>query len=178
MKVVGFDLSSRKLAMFTLDVETGEPGSHGFIQAPTKMKSRPEVLAYFYTHLYDEMLRSLPEDEQTYVFVEHPLVGRAGAHATIVQAQVQGIVMLTSVRFGASGVYEVNVQSWKKAVVGHGGANKERVKSWLGEHHSTLSQLAGDDQDLVDAACVSLYGLDVIRRGEKLGAESVQLDPG
>lgn len=175
MRILGIDLSSRKLALFVIDAETGAPVRSSTIEAPKKMKHRPDVLK----HIHDAFASELEERfiiGGFTVFVEHPLVGRAGAHATIVQAQVQGLVMMLSVQFGAAGVYEVNVQSWKKAVVGHGGADKDKVKSWLIDHHPLLAELAGDDQDLVDAACVALYGRGVVRRGDELKTTAVQLD--
>lgn len=181
MKILGIDLSSRKLALFVTDAE-GESLSVrslmcSTIEAPKKMKHRPDVLKYIHDEFASD-LRTRFHGEDFTVFIEHPLVGRAGAHATIVQAQVQGLVMMLSVQSGAAGVYEVNVQSWKKAVVGHGGADKDTIKSWLVDHHPLLAELAGDDQDLVDAACVALYGRDVVQRGDKLKATAVQLDPG
>ena len=167
MNILGIDLSSRKLALFVIDAKTGKSVMCSTVEAPKKMKPRPEVLKYLHDSFSSDLRVGFRGGDFT-VFIEHPLVGRGGAHATIVQAQVQGVVMSTAIQFGALGVYEVNVQSWKKAVVGHGGADKDTVKSWLIDHHPALAELAGDDQDLVDAACVAIYGRDVVERGSRL----------
>jgi hypothetical protein len=171
--IVGFDLSSRKLAAVVLG--DGLVRSEVF-EAPKKEKDRGRILAKFITELEEFFTELTALDGSLWVYVEHPLKGRGGVHATIVQAQVQGLVLGTSVLFGASGAYHVNVTTWKKDVVGHGGADKDRVRGWLEVHHPDLAGLAGDDQDLVDASCVALYGRGVIERAGRL-TNPVQLDP-
>jgi len=163
-RVLGFDLSSRKLAGVLLD-----PGTHPatvLFKAPPKLKHRPQVLEYFAGQLEGIFRIMEHNDKPLWVFVEHPLVGRAGAHATIVQAQVQGIVLGLALRYGAAGAYEVNVKTWKKAIVGNGNADKDKVAQWVRDHQPALAALAGDDQDLLDAACIALYGRQVIERSE------------
>jgi Holliday junction resolvasome RuvABC endonuclease subunit len=156
--IVGFDLSSRKLAAVSLD-----PVSSWTYEPPKKEKDRARVLKHF----LDELVDLFEERRPRWVFIEHPLVGRGGAHATIVQAQVHGVVSAVAATY-ADGVYTVNVQSWKKEVVGNGRADKDRVRQWLEESHPHLAELAGADQDLVDAACVALYGRRVTERGSSL----------
>lgn len=168
-RVFGMDLSSRKLAIVQLDLETDGNFAFWTFTADKKEKNRGKVLAYLNEEL-DSLFDIVMLGEDDYVFVEHPVVGRGGAHATIVQAQVQGVVLSSSVLCGASGVYPVNVQTWKKDIVGNGRADKDRVREFLSESHPLLSELAGEDQDLVDASCVALYGKDVIHRGEALKA--------
>jgi Holliday junction resolvasome RuvABC endonuclease subunit len=172
--ILGFDLSSRKLAM------TGIQGDDHFVrtwEAPKKEKDRAKVIAGFIDPLTELFTTHSTTKGDLWVFVEHPLRGRAGVHATIVQAQVQGLVLGLAVQYGAHGAYHVNVTTWKKAVVGNGSADKERVRTWLATHQPVLAALAGDDQDLVDASCVALYGRSVIGRGRKLKLKHpVQLD--
>lgn len=102
------------------------------------------------------------------VFIEQPLMGRGGARSTVVQAQAASSCHLAAVRSGASGIYEVNVQSWKKAVVGRGNANKDDVRAWLRESHPEWFALCDGDQDRVDAACINLYGHQLVERGTRL----------
>jgi Holliday junction resolvasome RuvABC endonuclease subunit len=132
---------------------------------PTKLKDRAEVLTALSLDIEEWFNHEVYLADALWVFVEHPLVGRAGAHATIVQAQVQGVVLAEAIKAGAKAAYTVNVSSWKKTVVGNGSATKDHVAAWLAETHPVLAALAGTDQDLVDAACVALYGYDVIERG-------------
>lgn len=163
--VLGLDLSSRKIALMGRNERSG-----WFCEtwvAPKKVKNRGEILAQFldpFTAFVEEAVARGP----TWMFVENPLVGVGGPHATIVQAQVQGLVLGTSVRSGVAAAYPVNVQTWKKDVVGRGNASKDEVAAWLKRECPNLTDMADGDQDLVDAACVALYGIRVIDRGERL----------
>lgn len=165
--VFGMDLSSRKLAIVRLDLDDNNEPTVWTFMADRKEKNRGNVLAHFSEEL-DSLFDVVMLDEADYVFIEQPVVGRGGVHSTIVQAQVQGVVLAMAVLCGAGGAYPVNVKTWKKDIVGHGGADKDKVRAWLADHHPVLSELAGEDQDLVDASCVALYGKSVIERGEAL----------
>lgn len=163
--VLGLDLSSRKIALMGRNDRTG-----WFCEtwvAPKKMKNRGEILAHFLDP-FTAFIQDTVAQGPTWMFVENPLVGIGGPHATIVQAQVQGLVLGTSVRSGVAAAYPVNVQTWKKDVVGRGNAPKDAVASWLRSECPNLADMADGDQDLVDAACVALYGIRVIDRGERL----------
>jgi Holliday junction resolvasome RuvABC endonuclease subunit len=168
VNIVGFDLSSRKIAGAVLMGRS--PGSSFYftIETPSKLKDRAVVLNYLREQLFPELEAFVEMAESPFVFVEHPVVGRAGAHATIVQAQVHGVVLEASLSSGAHGVYTVNNKTWKKDVVGNGGASKEQVREWLAANHPRLARMAGDDQDLVDATCVALYGRKIVERGKHL----------
>lgn len=174
--VAGFDLSSKKLAAVVLPLSKSLPPYQWVFEADKKLKDRPAVLHSFMQPL-EEFFTELGSREEFFVFVEQPVVGRGGAHATIVQAQVQGLVFALAVQFGASGVYPVNVGTWKKEVVGHGGAKKDHVAEWVAEHHPLLSRMAGEDQDLVDASCIALYGGNVVRTAKSIEDQGLQLDP-
>jgi len=104
-----------------------------------------------------------------YVFIEEPLIGR-GVRASLQVAQTAGAVM--SALGGALDVKTdfVTVASWKKAVVGSGNADKEMVKSWLESSHPAYAALCGANQDRIDAACISLYGVQLLERASQLAA--------
>ena len=158
--VLGIDPSSRKIAFFSLGTD-GYSHTH-VVQVPTKVKNRAVLCAQIYTECYEyfELLdKSIP------VFIEQPLMGRS-AHATIVQAQSNGVVQAAATLAGMERVYEVNVRSWKREVIGRGNADKAYIHSWLRSHHPSLADNAGDDQDLTDAAAVALYGQGCIARGD------------
>lgn len=53
---------------------------------------------------------------------------------------------------------QVRPNVWKKAVIGHGGANKAAISAWVREHHPAISEACEEDEDLLDAACMGLYG--------------------
>lgn len=73
--------------------------------------------------------------------------------------------------------YLIPVETWKKAIVGRGGVGKPVVADWLGVNHPYLYSRCGGDQNLVDAACLALYGdLIVNNSGRVLTAEPGRLD--
>lgn len=163
--VLGIDLSSRKIAL------AGHNEQFGWMSetwaAPKKMKDRGEILAQFIKP-FSAFISGVVATGPTWMFVENPLVGVGGPHPTIVQAQVQGLVLGLAVRLGVRGSYPVNVQTWKKDVIGRGNASKGDVAEWLTRHHPHLAGMADGDQDLVDAACIALYGVQVLDRSERI----------
>lgn len=164
MTVIGIDPSSRKVAL--VGVHENEWFRKSW-EAPRKEKSRSAILSGFVTPFTNYIRELTDEDDVVWMFVEDPVVGVGGPRPTIVQAQVQGLVLGLARYAGANGAYSVNVQTWKKDVVGNGNSSKAEVAEWLAERHPSLSELAGEDQDFVDAACIALYGVAVIERGER-----------
>ena len=160
-RIMGIDLSSRKIAIVVLDPEA-EPRAHTI--TVKKQPSRADELYELETGLYGYF----PMMHPCWVYIEAPVVGRGGARPTVLQSQVDGVVQVATVRFGHLGTYSVNNKTWKKAVVGNGNAAKDDTRSWLAAHHPVLADLCGDDQDLVDAAGVALYGTGVIERARRL----------
>jgi Holliday junction resolvasome RuvABC endonuclease subunit len=167
MNVYGFDLSSRKVAGILLRGE-GEP--EAFAMTTKKLESRAKELFSLWRQIDDLLTQNEPE----YVYIEAPVVGRGGARPTILQSQVDGLVQSAAVKSSAVGVYSVNNKTWKKAVVGNGNATKQDTSAWLAKDHPVLSELAGDDQDLVDAAGVAVYGKLIVTRA---GQRTLRLDP-
>jgi hypothetical protein len=147
--VVGIDPSSKKLAFCVTEpgckpvvFKLGLP--EGVLQATGA--AFEEAFLFF-----SRLSRSNPR-----VYMEAPLVGRS-AYSTIVQAQVGGAVMAAACR---SGTYlkMVNVNSWKKKVVGKGNATKEDVSAWLKDNWKMAYTLCSGDQDLIDASALNRYG--------------------
>lgn len=157
--VVGADLSSRTLAFVDEERSTK-------FEVPKKMRERGEILRT----LFLMSIEHLHYNGDFYIYVEDPVVGRGGSRATILQSQVQGIVLSVAVQSGALGVYGVNNKSWKKVVVGNGNASKDEVAQWLEEHEPDLAERAGSDQDLVDASCIHLYGKIMLERSGQISA--------
>jgi Holliday junction resolvasome RuvABC endonuclease subunit len=147
--VIGIDPSSKKLAMciasegqFQLDV----------INLPAGLYSATGA-AYREVFCFLESLNG-----SAYVYMESPLVGVGGVHSTVVQAQVGGAVM-AAVRNSATPLHMVNVGTWKKQVLGKGNAKKPEVAEWLEKNWPAAYHEANGDQDLIDAACISRYGV-------------------
>lgn len=100
------------------------------------------------------------------VFVEEPpLAGSRNVRTALQLAQVLGAI-LSGVGIEA---YPVPVSSWKKGTVGSGNATKEDVSDWLSEQHPGYSASCGDDQNLIDATCIALYGQQLLYRARVLG---------
>lgn len=103
-------------------------------------------------------------DENPIVFCEEPvLAGRRNIRSTILIAETVGMVLSMH-----APVYLVPVSSWKKGTVGKGNATKDDVAEWLRKEHPDLSSMCGSDQDLVDAACICLYGSAISNRSVDL----------
>lgn len=164
--VIGVDPSSRKIAAVASTPDGGWLTFTSEVDESTA-KQRGKTLGYLFNEFLD-WLRDL-DLGAFFLFVEQPLFGR-NVNTMRVISQVESLVLLAAHEQDAQGIYEVNVQVWKKDVVGQGNASKGDVKSYLQEHHDDLSVHLGDDQDLFDAGAVCLYGLQVIVRGENLAA--------
>lgn len=151
--VVGIDPSSKKIALCTarkneyqLDV----------IRLPAGMYSATGAA---YREVFS-FLDQVGHSDDVVVYMELPLVGVGGVHSTIVQSQVGGAVMAAvknSLR--PTPLKMVNVGTWKKQVIGNGAAKKPEVAEWLEKNWPEAYDLAGGDQDLIDAACINRYGV-------------------
>lgn len=109
------------------------------------------------TTQFVEVLRRSWHSESIHAVVESPVVGRAGPRSTMVQSFTSGAVQSALVQAGAT-VQLVNVQSWKKDVIGHGHATKADVAEALRLRWPTLHTAAAADEDLLDAAAIALWG--------------------
>lgn len=142
--MIGIDLGGRKVSI--VDIDAGI-----FIHYETPRVERTIELKAM--GLY---LRSLEDDgllEGT-KWVEAPLLaGARNIQATIAIAQTSGVVHAE-----LSDTHSVAVSSWKQRTVGKGNADKAAVKQWLEDQHPDLSRLCRGNQDLIDAACIALYG--------------------
>lgn len=158
---VGVDLSSRKFAAVAM---------HGddiidYEFRGDSPKDEPARWEWFYD-IGMEFFQDLTWPFT--VFIEAPLMGRAGVRVTIGQAQVQGSLGLAALHSGTDGVYEVNVQTWKKDVVGRGNASKsdvrDAIEGWLASRPSSRPGFPTDNQDLCDALAIARYGTGVLTR--------------
>jgi Holliday junction resolvasome RuvABC endonuclease subunit len=161
MTVIGIDPSSRKQAIIVLG--KGRPTSE-VLDVPTKMKDRASALNWILQHITVIFTEVVEESgDPVYLFIEDPVMGRAGAKATVVQAQAHGVMQAVAIQCGVTSVYSVNNKTWKKDVVGYGNSSKEDVSAWLEREQPGLFRLCAGDQDLIDAACIGLYGQRILR---------------
>lgn len=154
--VVGIDPSSRKIAavvnrpstnfLWTYEVKQGE-------LRPQACNEIFEASSKFFSTLEPEAV----------VWVEEPVVGK-NRRAAILQGQIHGVVLTAALQSEITSVYSVSNTAWKKETVGSGSASKQRCREWLVSEYPVLASDCGDDIDLIDAACVAVYGRGVLAR--------------
>jgi Holliday junction resolvasome RuvABC endonuclease subunit len=66
--------------------------------------------------------------------------------------------------------YLVPVSKWKQVTIGSGTASKDQVALWLNRVHPAYAARCGASQDLVDACCITRYGLTVLADSLLVGA--------
>jgi Holliday junction resolvasome RuvABC endonuclease subunit len=152
MTILGVDGASAKLAFVS---GTKDEWIVGKVKLPSPFGPDNCALAQDAVH---EFLRGVTLSGDRLAVVEAPVVaGARNLQSTIKQALVVGAVLAAIQEWGFA-THTVAISSWKKSVVGHGGSTKEAVAAWLREAHPVLGALCGRDQDLIDAACIYLYG--------------------
>jgi Holliday junction resolvasome RuvABC endonuclease subunit len=110
---------------------------------------------------------------EVFVFIEIPVMGRAGAHAMLVIAQVVGAAAAAAHLAGAK-VTLVNNQTWKKSSVGRGNCGKPEIRAWCKEAWPVAYALADGNQDLMDAAGINVHGRHVLGlRTKRVGPRKV-----
>jgi Holliday junction resolvasome RuvABC endonuclease subunit len=62
----------------------------------------------------------------------------------------------------------VDNKQWKRDVCGNGNANKDLITKWLADQHPEWKL---DDQDQRDAACIALYGQQIVEKADGLKLE-------
>ena len=156
--MIGIDLGGRKVDIVDID--------RGFFLHHEVPKSERTIEL----GLMSRYLRSLEADgllEGT-KWVEAPVVaGARNIQSTIAIAQTSGVVHAS-----LSDTHQVAVASWKQRTVGNGHADKAAVKQWLADTHPDLFRYCRS-QDLIDAACIALYG-----RAQHHAAEAAGLHGG
>lgn len=153
--VLGIDLSKTRGAIVCF--------VNGEYKAHTKFKIGELSDAYLRTaEFVGGLIDRLPTNNILHAYIEEPVVARGGARVTIQQSFVSGVVQYC-LQCNEWTVELVNVQRWKKRVVGSGRAKKPEVAQWLELNHERLGRLFGGDQDLIDSACIGFYGIHSLR---------------
>jgi hypothetical protein len=156
--VIGVDPASTHMAFVAIH------GDDFLVRVNKKLgKSGPEAC-----HNAQVMTKEVIVECQEYcgeknlvAFYELPVLGRGGFRSTIVQCFTSGAVQATLYDFGIQ-THTANVSSWKKAVVGRGNADKGQVAQSLRLRWDALYTAADGNQDAYDAACIALYGRQLL----------------
>jgi Holliday junction resolvasome RuvABC endonuclease subunit len=160
MSIAGADLSSRSIALVSV-----EPLRMAKFKVKDKVRSR-HVIAQ---QLLDQASFWLLETGVETLFIEEPVVaGARNIRASLLIAQIAGVLLAAARDIPSGQVYMTAVSSWKKGTVGHGGASKIDVREWLSREHPEIAAQSGYDQDLCDAAVIALYGQRLLQRGNVL----------
>jgi Holliday junction resolvasome RuvABC endonuclease subunit len=151
----GVDPASKSIGLF---------GHDGYLAQAHKLTVPRSDRGKEVRGLHAQLSHWIKLDANPIVFCEEPVVaGRMNLRSTILIAETVGMVLSLPCP-----VYLVPVSSWKKGTCGAGNADKAKVAEWLRKEHPDLSSLCGDDQDLVDAASICLYGSAVSSRSVDL----------
>jgi Holliday junction resolvasome RuvABC endonuclease subunit len=104
------------------------------------------------------------------VWIEDTIIGNNRKYS-IQLGQVMGAVLagMGHLRLSqGTDIQRVDNRVWKREVLGKGHASKDEVKDYIVVTYPAYAPLCGDDQDLYDAACIGLYGLQVTRQAGEL----------
>jgi Holliday junction resolvasome RuvABC endonuclease subunit len=148
--VAGCDPSSKKLAVVVSHPD-GRVTTH--VWQSTNKKWEPSSCLSASEWIRCEFARMDPGT----IWIEDPVVGRAGIRSSVVQAFVSGAAQAAFQSLGWT-VQMVNVQRWKAVVVGNGHASKDDIASAVTQHWPDAARITSSDGDLTDAAAIALYG--------------------
>lgn len=173
--IVGIDPSSTKLAVVTLI-----PGHRGWKVLAHKYTLGPKYHPTCTLHATAAIRRHVTQSPiadqlQRYAFVEAPVVGKGGVRSTMVQAFTSGATQAALLGAGFN-VELVQNTAWKKSIVGSGNAAKGDVAEALRLRWPVQQARVADDQDLLDALAIALYGATVVGGGQGLDGVGELLD--
>ncbi len=158
--IVGCDPSSR-----AMHAVVSSDGKVHYVSARSLHKTDKPIAASEAFKWMHGLVKKHPLDD-VFVFIEIPVMGRAGAHTMLVISGVVGGAAAGAVLAGAKVVY-VNNQRWKKAVIGKGNCGKPEVKAWCKVAWPAVYEQADGNQDLMDAAAINQYGERVVKNSRK-----------
>lgn len=107
-------------------------------------------------------------DAPRVAFIEAPAMGRTrNVQTTIKQSFVSGVLQACLLEAGFK-VYLVPPSTWKAEVCGNGSASKADVIRTVARRWPKMARRIGQDEDLNDAAALTIYGEAVFRKGQHL----------
>lgn len=150
MTAMGIDFGVRRVAIVSSNSEVYEEAL--FRAVPPGEDNDVDALDLIYRYTHDRIYAARPR----LVAIESPIQGHSANIKTGLRLAAVAGVLAVACRHAGSSTVLVPPALWKKAITGHGNADKQQVSDWLSEHRPDL--FAGcDSQDLVDAACMALY---------------------
>lgn len=149
--IVGLDTAGNRLHGVVLDI-AGETVLRRFSCEPLKGKkwSNPDVRRHQLAMRAQQEFRLLPVG--SVIFAEEPLSLQNGK-TTRVLGLAAGAIWAAHLSLDLTWMW-VDVSTWKKAMIGHGGATKDEVRLWSLLHGGTEDW----EEDHYDAHAVGAYG--------------------
>lgn len=156
MTIIGVDLGTRRVALacppagwyWRADLEKAA----GRRDYPSEVDAGRELGARARTAFLCSGISIVGVD----FYYERPLLGRPHGNSRTAIGQGLSAGAVLSQLPGTLCVIE-NSSTWKKELVGHGSADKGRCRAWLADHQPQIAEVVGEDEDLVDAACIALW---------------------
>ena len=147
MSVIGLDVSTSKLAIATLPLE-----GYSVVELISKSRSWETRLKELYTQFLPWVHENVSKDDLVCI-EDIPLV--QNRQSLIKLVHVLAMCRVVFMHYDME-IFTVNVKTWKKDVIGDGGADKDKVKAMaikiLGQDVSKLSQ------DSIDALMIAKWG--------------------
>jgi Holliday junction resolvasome RuvABC endonuclease subunit len=112
------------------------------------------------------MDKAMRQNHAVAVFCEEPVAAGARNLRTYGQLAMTVGAIISAVAEYTPRCYLVPVAKWKMNTVGKGNASKTEVGLWLNQTHPRYAAACGGRQDLIDACCISLYGIGVLADAE------------
>lgn len=154
MLLAGIDASTRRVAIVASRPDGTESDYHVIEVRGSKEPFSPAHLV----NIEHEVWRWLSKRNVQSVIIESPVVGRGGIYTALKLAYAIGAVQVGAVKGASDEVKLVNVQSWKRLVVGNGNATKEAVGKAVAKRWPAMFRHVSGDVDLTDAAAICIYG--------------------
>ena len=147
MSVLGLDISTSKIAIATLSLD-----GYAVVELISKSRSWETRLKELYLQFLPWVTSNVSPDDLVCI-EDIPLVQNRQSLIKLVHVLAMCRVVFMEHDMD---VFTVNVKTWKKDVIGHGGADKDKVKAMaikiLGQDINKLSQ------DAIDALMIAKWG--------------------
>lgn len=162
MVVVGIDSAQDRVDAVAMEEGCFVPGLAAFTIDLAKVNkmyprglvlTRMQMAVAFWLSGVSEVTEQEPQ-----VFIEESIVMRHNLRVAVLLAETVG--MLLALPYTTE---VVPIDSWKMAVIGKGGVDKETVKQGIIRRLPQTEQMFGKRQDLFDATGVAIYGAGVLR---------------
>jgi hypothetical protein len=144
----GCDIGTRKIALSCPDVVR-----LAAVELPKLRAREIEDRVQDLERLSDFVREHVPPDSS--LWVEKPVPNPKVSGLTAIH---MGMVVGALARGHLGSTFLVLPHVWKKEVTGVGNLGKPAIRQWLIDHHPALAAACEDNQDLVDATCVGLFG--------------------